>query len=81
MGTLLYNARVVDPTLLVSLSAMASQLSTATETTAKAVSYLIDYCSTHPESTVRYFASNMQLKIYSDASYLSKPKAKSRIGS
>jgi hypothetical protein len=48
VGTILYNARVVDPTLLVPLSALASQLSTATTTTIKAVSHLLDYCSTHP---------------------------------
>jgi hypothetical protein len=80
VGTLLYNARELDPTLLAPLSALASQLSTATTTTIKAVSHLLDYCSTHPEYTIRYFASNMQLKIHSDALYLSKPKAKSRIG-
>jgi hypothetical protein len=44
------------------------------------VSHHLDYRSTHPESTIRYFDSDMQLKIYSDASYLSEPKAKSRIG-
>jgi hypothetical protein len=49
VGTLLYNARAVDPTLLVPLSALASQLSTATTTTINAVSYLLDYCSTHPK--------------------------------
>jgi hypothetical protein len=43
-GTLLYNARAVDPTLLVPLSALASQLYTAaTTTTIKAVSHLLDY--------------------------------------
>jgi hypothetical protein len=80
VGTLLYNARAVYPTLLVPLSVLASQLSTATPTTIKAVSHLLDYCSTHPESTIRYFASDMQINIHSDASYLSEPKAKSRIG-
>jgi hypothetical protein len=80
VGTLVYNARAVDPTLLVPLSVIASQLYTATTTTITAVSHLLDYCSTHPESTIRYFASDMQLKIHSDASYLSEPKAKSRIG-
>jgi hypothetical protein len=80
VGTLLYNARAVDPTLLMPLSALASQVSTATTTTIKAVSHLLDYCSTHPESTIRYYASDMQLKIHSDASYLSEPKSKSRIG-
>jgi hypothetical protein len=80
VGTLLYNARAVDPTLLVPFSALASQLSTATATTINAVSHLLDYCSTHPESSIRYFASDMQLKIHSDPSYLSEPKANSRIG-
>jgi hypothetical protein len=80
VGTILYNARAVDPTLLVPLSALASQISTATTTTIKAVSHLLDYCSTYPECTIRYFASDMQLKIHSDASYLSEPTATSRIG-
>jgi hypothetical protein len=80
VGTLIYNARAVDPTLLVPLSTLASQLSTATTTTIKAVAHLLDYCSTHPEANIRYYASDMQLKIHSDASYLSEPKAKSRIG-
>jgi hypothetical protein len=43
VGTLLYNARTLDPTLLVPLSALASHLSTATTTTTiKDVSHLLD---------------------------------------
>jgi hypothetical protein len=80
VGTLLYNVRAVDPTLMVPLSALASQLSTDTTTTITSVSHLVDYCSTHPESTIRYFASDMQLNIHSDTSYLSEPKVKSIIG-
>jgi hypothetical protein len=68
VGTLLYNARAVDPTLLVTLIALASKLSTATTTTIKAVSHILDYCITHPESTIIYLASDMQLNIHSDAS-------------
>jgi hypothetical protein len=64
--TLLYNARAVDPTLLAPLRALVSQLSTATTTTIASLSHLLDYCSTHPESTIRYFASDMQLKIHSN---------------
>jgi hypothetical protein len=45
-----------------------------------AVSHLLDYCSTKPDAAIRYYASDMQLKIHSDASYLSEPRAKSRIG-
>jgi hypothetical protein len=77
---LLYNARSVDPTLLVPLSTLPSQLATATTTTIKDVAHLLDYCSTQPEATIRYYASGMQLKIHSDASYLSEPKTKYRIG-
>jgi hypothetical protein len=80
VGTPLYNARAVDPTISVPLSALASQLSTTTSTTINAVSHLLDYCSSRPEYSIRYFASDMQLKIHSDSSYLSEPKAKSRIG-
>jgi hypothetical protein len=64
----------------VPLRALASQFSKATATTISAVSHLLDYCITHPESSIRYFVSDMQLKIHSDASYLSEPKANSRIG-
>jgi hypothetical protein len=80
VGTLLYNAWAMGPMLLVPLSVMTSQLFTTTATTIKAMSHLLDCCSTQLESTIRYFAFNMQLKIHSDASYLSEPKAKSRIG-
>jgi hypothetical protein len=80
MGTLLYNARAVDPTLSVLLSALATQFSTSKATTINDVSHLLDYCSTHPESTIRYSSSDMQFKIHSDASYLFEPKAKSITG-
>jgi hypothetical protein len=80
VGKLLYNSRAVDTTLLVPLITLSSQLSMATSANMDAISHIIDYCSTHPESSIRYFASDMQLKIHSDASYLSDPKAKSRIG-
>jgi hypothetical protein len=79
-GTLLYYARSVDPTLVMPLSTIAARLSTATATTMDAVRHLLDYCSTKPDADIRYYASDMQLKIHSDASYLSKPRAKSRIG-
>jgi hypothetical protein len=44
------------------------------------ISHLLDYSSTHPELSIRYYTSDMQLKNHSDASYLSDPNAKSRIG-
>jgi hypothetical protein len=37
-------------------------------------------CNTHPETKIRYHASDMILHIHSDASYLSENEAKSRSG-
>jgi hypothetical protein len=40
------------------------------------VNHLLDYCSTHPEANIRYYAlSDMQLKIHSDASYIFEPNS------
>jgi hypothetical protein len=58
----------VDPTLIMPLSTIASRLSTATATTMDAVHHLLDHCSTKPDAFIRYYASDMQLKIQSDAS-------------
>jgi hypothetical protein len=80
VGALLYYARSVDPTLAIALIILAAGLSTTTSTTMPGVNPLLDYCSIHPEDNIRYFSSDTQLKIQSDASSLSKPKAKSRIG-
>jgi hypothetical protein len=41
---------------------------------------LLNYCTTHPETKIRYHASDMILYIHSDASYLSEREAKSRAG-
>jgi hypothetical protein len=54
VGTLLYYARALDPTLVSPFITLASQLSTVRTVTLYAVSRLLDYCSTHPESIIRY---------------------------
>jgi hypothetical protein len=79
-GTLLYYARAVDPTLIMPINVLASEQSNATEVTADKVIKLLNYCNTHPETKIRYHASDMILHIDSDASYLSKNEAKSRAG-
>jgi hypothetical protein len=56
VGTMLYYARSVDPTLIVPLSTIVSRLSTATATTMAAASHLLEYCSTKPHATIRYYA-------------------------
>jgi hypothetical protein len=78
LGTLLYYARAVDPTMLVTISHLSSQQATPTDNTMKAIHHLLDYCASHPNATSRYHASDMILHVESDASYLSEPNAKSR---
>jgi hypothetical protein len=80
VGTLLYYARAVDCTLQVALGTIAAQQARATQATATAVTHLLDYCATHPDAALRFTASDMILKIHSDASYLSEAKARSRAG-
>jgi len=80
IGVLLFYARVVDNTLLVTLGTIASEQSKATEKTIKAITHLLNYCATHPDATVRFHASNMIFHITSDASYLTASGARSRLG-
>jgi hypothetical protein len=70
-GTLLYYARAVDPTIIMPVNVLASEQLKATAVTAEKVIKLLNYCNTHPETKIRYHASNMILYIHSDASYLS----------
>jgi hypothetical protein len=80
IGTILYYARAIDLTTLVALSSIAADQTQATEDTEKRVSHLLDYLHTHNDATVRYVASDMILNVHSDASYLSEPRARSRLG-
>jgi hypothetical protein len=58
-GTLLYYARAVDPTLIMPINFLASEQSNATEVTADKVIKLLNHCNTHPETKIRYHASDM----------------------
>ncbi len=66
--------------MLVALGTIAATQATGTKYTNTIVNHLLDYCHTHPDATLRYRASDMVLKIHSDASYLSEAKARSRAG-
>ena len=56
-GTLLYNARAVNPTILPALSAIATEQAKHTQTTMKKVKQLLDYCSTQEEVIITYHTS------------------------
>ena len=79
IGTLLYYARAVDPTLLVALSTLATQQTNGTKQTMMDITHLLNYCATHPNAIIRYKRSDMILHVESDASYLSESKARSRV--
>ena len=78
VGAALYYGRAVDNTILTGLSALASDQTEATETTAERATQLLDYMASHRDAKVRYYPSDMILNIHSDASYLSETRARSR---
>jgi hypothetical protein len=77
-GTFLYYARAVDSTILVALNEIANQQAKPTMLTRAACDMLLDYLSTHPDATVRFYASDMILHVIADAAYLVLPNARSR---
>ena len=79
-GKFLFLGRAVDSILLCPISATASQASKPTEDTMEQTLQLLDYIATQDEAVVTYNASDMKLAVHSDASYLSKPNARSRAG-
>jgi hypothetical protein len=79
-GTLFYYTRAVDPTLIMPINVLASEQSKATADTADKVIKILNYCNTHPETKIRYHASDMILHIHNDAPYLSEREAKRRAG-
>jgi hypothetical protein len=78
LGTLLYYARAINSTLLTAIGELATEQSEGTINTMAKLTQLLNYCSTNPDATVRFTASDMILAIESDASYLSVIKARSR---
>jgi hypothetical protein len=79
--SVLYYARAVYPTVLMPLNDIATEKTKATEKTQAATNQLLNYLTTHPDTTIRYHASDMILHIHSDISYISVSNARSRLGS
>ena len=52
IGTLLHYSIAVDPTMLVSIGAIASHQSKATQTTRDATVWLLNYVASHPNATI-----------------------------
>jgi hypothetical protein len=69
--SVLYYAREVYPTVLMLLNVIATEHTKATEKTQAAADQLLGNMATHPDTKIRYHASDMILHIHNDASYLS----------
>jgi hypothetical protein len=80
LGTLLYWARAVKNSIIPAISSLASEQAKATEATTNKLTQLLNFCATHTDATIQYTTSDMVLHIHSDASYLSEPNARSRLG-
>jgi hypothetical protein len=79
-GSVLYYSRTVDHTVLIPLNDIATEQTPKTEKTQTATSQLLDYLVTHPDATIRFYASDMILHKHSDPSYLSVSKSRSQLG-
>ena len=73
-------ARAIDATMLPALGSLATQQAAPTENTMTLAKQFLDYADTHLDAIITYHASDMVLSAYSDASYLSESKSRSRAG-
>ena len=80
MGTFLFYSRAVDPTMLMALSKIAMEQTQGTQTTKEKAEHFLTYAATHPNATIKFYKSDMILKIHSNASYLSERQGRSRVG-
>jgi hypothetical protein len=78
-GSVLNYSRAVDPTVIMPLNDIATEQTTATEIRQTTASQLLDYLKTQPYATIRFYASDMVLRIHCEASYLSVSKARSHL--
>jgi hypothetical protein len=78
IGKLLFYGLAIDSTMMVALGTIASKQTKGAQATAQAITQRLNYALVHPDATVRYHASDMCLRIYSYASYLSEANARSQ---
>ena len=79
ISTFLYYGLALDLTMLVVLGTLATQQANPTTNTWDDIVFFLNYCTTNPDDTICFSASNMVMYIASDGSYLSESKARSRV--
>jgi hypothetical protein len=77
IASILHYAQAVNLTVLMALSTIASKQAKGTKSMMKKCKQLLNYLATHPNATVRFYTSDMILKVHSNSSYLSKANAHS----
>ncbi len=80
VGTLLYYARTVDPSILTAIHELGSVQSKPTIQDMKKVDRVLQYVSNQQNGETRFYASTMQHQVQSDAFFLCRPKARSVLG-
>ena len=75
---ILFYARAVDMTFLVTLNTIDTKQASSTHKKVKTMKDLLEYAATNTNARIIYRASDTILKINSNAYYLSEPKARSR---
>lgn len=76
----LFYSRAVDPTMRLTLSSISTSQSEPTKEMLQQSFQFLDYAATHPNAMLKYQASDMLLRVHSDASYLTERGARSRTG-
>ena len=79
VGSLLYYAWAIDNTILPTLNEIALSQAKPTEQTLEKNTILLEYLNTYPNARFIFYASDMQLYVESDVTYLVAKDAKSRI--
>jgi hypothetical protein len=69
VGTILYYALAVDPSILPVANEIASQQAAPTQAVLKAADRLLSYCAVHRTGSFTFHACDMCLHGFSDASY------------
>ena len=80
VGVFLYYARAVDPMMLTAINKIGSRQATADTSILTDIDRFLQYASRWDSAKMRIHASDMQLQVHSDASYLSESKSRSRAG-
>jgi hypothetical protein len=80
VGSLLYYARGVDPTMLPRVSELSSMQSKATQQTLQSADRLLQYCARYRNNAIVFYACDMIYHVQTDASFNSRPNGKSVAG-